>query len=267
MCWRHNVSRTWSLRVLGETEELTGSSKVFGAEHLTQPRETWERQCQRPSQLSLTASTAQASGRGRKRDGRYGKNEKLEKPVALYVAHLLFCEVDQTSWYGPWSRRERLILPACWPSSHPYLGRVGAGAGRRASPFDPMSALPSHVLHVVFKATLAKWAKLSLLVCIHISMERQEGKWTTTTKGRCSPICLALFVCFLVSTEDLVTQLWVLQCFQPRIPQPAPFIRDVGHSLYIFLIFFFLHTKHTHNEQITSKGTLSPTLTQRKGTK
>lgn len=80
---------------LGRQTEPTGSSKVFGAEHLSQPRETWERQCQRPSQLSLTASTAQASGWGRKRDGRHGKNEKLEKPVALYAAHPAFL------WRGP----------------------------------------------------------------------------------------------------------------------------------------------------------------------
>ena len=164
MCWK-----TWFPRVLRKTEETTGNCRVF------------------------EASTARVSGQGRKRDGWWRKSEKLEKSVMYnHIApriNLLFCEVGQTSWGGPWSRRERLILPTCRPSSCPY-------PGMKPSPSDLTCALPAHVLNVVFKAPLADWAKLSLLACIHFSTERQEGKWTSTTNRRHSPICLTLFLYF-----------------------------------------------------------------------
>lgn len=216
--------KTWSPRVLRKTEEPAGNCRVS------------------------EASTARASGQDRKRDGWCRKSEKVEKSVMYnHITPriiLLFHEVGQTSWSGPSARRERLIPPACRPSSCPYSGKKAITLWPHVHPSLPC-ALPSHALHVVFKAPLADWAKLSLLACIHFSTERQEGKWTPTTNGRHSPIRLLCSFTVLVSTADLVTPLWVPLCFQPRVPQPAPSLQQMDHSLHTYIKknFFFLRTK------------------------
>lgn len=100
---------------------------------------------------------------------------------------LLFYEVGQTSWSGPWSRRERLIPPACRPSSCPYPGKKAITLWPHARPSLPCS--PCGV-----QGTLSRLSK-AVTAGLHSFLHREARRQVdTNNQWKTQPHLLTLFL-------------------------------------------------------------------------